>query len=65
LLYRRKFPFVKVLSRSRLEERIIENTDGTAVRARTMLRGDFPLPDAPEWAIVVYDIILLQFFINL
>jgi hypothetical protein len=30
-----------------------------------MLRGDFPLPDAPEWAIVVYDIILLQFFINL
>jgi hypothetical protein len=60
LLYRRKFPFVKILSRTRLEERFIENTDGTAVRARTMLRGDFPLPDAPEWAIVVYD----EIFVN-
>jgi len=60
LLYRRKFPFVKVFSRTRLEERFIENTDGTAVRARTMLRGDFPLPDAPEWAIVVYDEIFLN-----
>ena len=60
LLYRRKFPFVKILSRTRLEERFIENTDGTAVRARTMLRGDFPLPDAPEWAIVVYDEIFLN-----
>ena len=61
LLYRRKFPFVKVLSRSRLEERFIDNTDGTAVRVRTMLRGDFPLPDAPEWAIVAYD----EIFVNL
>lgn len=61
LLYRRTLPFVKVLSRTRLEERFIENTDGTAVRARTMLRGDFPLPDAPEWAIVVYD----ELFVNL
>jgi len=60
LLYRRKFPFVKVLSRTRLEERFIDNSDGTAVRARTMLRGDFPLPDAPEWAIVVYD----EIFVN-
>jgi len=60
LLYRRKFSFVKVLSRSRLEERFIDNTDSVAVRARTMLRGDFPLPDAPEWAIVVYD----EIFVN-
>ena len=60
LLYRRKFPFVKVFSRSRLEERFIGNTDGTAVRALTMLRGDFPLPNAPEWAFVVYD----EIFVN-
>jgi hypothetical protein len=60
LLYRRKFPFVKVLSRSRLEERFIGNTDGAAVRARTILRGDFPLPNAPEWAFVVYD----EIFVN-
>ena len=60
LLYRRKFPFVKVFSRSRLEERFIDNTDGTSVRARTMLRGDFPLPNAPEWAFVVYDEIFMN-----
>ena len=61
LLYKRTFPFVKLLNRSRLEERFIENVAGTAVRARTMLRGDFPLPQAPGWALVVYD----EIFVNL
>jgi hypothetical protein len=61
LLYKRMFPFVTLLSRSRLEERIIDNADGTAVRVRTLLRGDFPLPQAPDWAIVVYD----EIFVNL
>ena len=40
LLYRRKFPFVKVLNRSRLEERFIENTDGTAILYQSVA----PLP---------------------
>lgn len=61
LLYKRTFPIVKLLSRSRLEERIIDNADGTSVRARTMLRGEFPLWQAPDWAIVVYD----EIFVNL
>jgi len=61
LLYSRKFSFVKLFSRSRLEERIIDHADGTAVRARTMLRVDVPLPQAPDWAIVVYD----EIFVNL
>ncbi len=61
LLYKRTFPFVKLLSRSRLEERFIDNADGTSVRARTMLRGDFPLPHVPDWAVVVYD----EIFVNL
>ncbi|MGH7148037.1 MAG: DUF2490 domain-containing protein [Nitrospiraceae bacterium] len=61
LLYKETFPFVKITSRSRLEERLIEHTDGTAVRARTMLRVDVPLPQAPDWAIVVYD----EIFVNL
>jgi Protein of unknown function (DUF2490) len=60
LQYRRKFPFVKVLSRTRLEERFIENTGSVALRPRTLLRGDFPLPDAPGWAFVVYD----EIFVN-
>jgi hypothetical protein len=61
LVYSRKFPSVKILSRSRLEERIIDNADGTAVRVRTLLRADFPLPDLPDWAIVVFD----EVFVNL
>ena len=31
LLYKETFPFLKVTSRSRLEERFIEHTDGTAL----------------------------------
>ena len=49
-----------MLSRSRLEERFIDNTDSVALRARTMLRGDYPQPHTPEWAIVVYD----EIFVN-
>lgn len=60
LLYARKYPFVKVLIRPRLEERFIEHTDGVSVRSRTMLRGDFPFPHAPKWAIVVFD----ELFVN-
>ncbi|HEU0069236.1 MAG TPA: DUF2490 domain-containing protein, partial [Nitrospiraceae bacterium] len=61
LTYREKFSFVKVVSRTRLEERFIEHTDSASIRARTLLRGDFPLPNAPEWALVVYD----EIFVNL
>ena len=61
LIYKQTFPFVKVFSRSRLEERFMEHTDGTALRARTMLRGDVPLLQIPDWAFVVYD----EIFVNL
>lgn len=61
LVYSRRFPSIKMFSRSRLEERVIDNADGTAVRARTMLRIDYPLPDARDWAIVVFD----EIFVNL
>ncbi len=60
LIYNRKFSFFKLLSRSRLEQRVIDRADGVAVRARTMLRGDFPIPQAPDWALVVYD----EVFVN-
>lgn len=61
LLYIERFPFVKLTSRSRTEERFIDHTDGTSFRIRTMLRGDFPLPRIPDWALVVYD----EIFVNL
>ena len=60
ILYSRKFEFFKITSRTRLEERWIEYVDGTAVRFRTALRGMYPLPMAPEWALVAAD----EIFIN-
>ncbi len=61
VLYARKFDSFKITSRTRLEERWIEHADGTAVRFRTMLRGQYPLPMAPEWALVGYE----EIFVNL
>ncbi|MBI5314960.1 MAG: DUF2490 domain-containing protein [Nitrospirae bacterium] len=55
------FPFVKLLSRSRLEERWIQHVSDTAFRARTMLRVDVPLPMIPSWSFVTYD----EIFVNL
>ncbi len=59
--YAHKFQSLNTLSRARLEERWIEGADGTALRLRLMLRGMYPLPIAPKWALVSYD----EVFINL
>jgi hypothetical protein len=61
LMYGREVANFAILSRTRLEERWIEHVDGTAVRFRHMLRGMYPLPSAPAWALVVYD----EIFVNL
>ena len=55
ILYTRKFESFRISSRTRLEERWIEHVDGTAVRFRTLLRGMYPLPMSPEWALVASD----------
>jgi Protein of unknown function (DUF2490) len=55
ILYTRKFDSFKIVNRTRLEERWIEHVDGTAVRFRTMLRGQYALPMAPDWALVASD----------
>lgn len=60
-IYTQKFGGFKFMSRTRLEERWIEHADGTAVRFREMLRLAYPLPIAPDWALVGYD----EIFINL
>lgn len=60
VLYTRKFESFKIVSRTRLEERWIEHVDGTAVRFRTMLRGQYPLPMVPEWALVAADEIFIH-----
>ena len=55
------FPFVKILSRTRLEERWIQHVSDTAFRARTMIRVDVPLPMFPSWSFVTFD----EIFVNL
>lgn len=52
ILYSRTFETFKIVSRTRLEQRWIDDLDGTAVRFRTMLRGQYPLRMAPGWALV-------------
>ena len=67
LTYRDKFsfleslPFIKIQSRTRLEERWIDHAHGTALRPRTMLRVDIPLPMVPDWSFVTFD----EIFANL
>lgn len=60
-IYSNTFSTFQLLSRSRLEERWIQSTSGTALRARTMLRVNFPLPAYPALALVAYD----EFFVHL
>jgi hypothetical protein len=55
LLYVQKFPAIEIMSRTRLEERWIEDVSGTAVRFRTLLRGKVPLGHQGQWAYVVQD----------
>lgn len=61
LIYARKFSDFKIFSRSRLEERWIDDAIGTSLRARTMLRGDIPLPVFPALSLAAYD----EIFVNL
>ncbi|HMS82348.1 MAG TPA: DUF2490 domain-containing protein [Nitrospira sp.] len=60
-IYTHKFGDFKFMSRTRMEERWIEHAAGTALRLRQMLKLSYPLPMAPEWALVGYD----EIFINL
>ncbi len=61
LQYRTAVHGFNLLSRSRLEERFIEDTSGVAIRARTMLRVGYPFGRAKAWSVVLYD----EVFINL
>ncbi|MBX3347632.1 MAG: DUF2490 domain-containing protein [Nitrospira sp.] len=60
-IYTQKFGDFKFMSRTRMEERWIDHAAGTALRFRQMLKLSYPLPIAPDWALVTYD----EIFINL
>ncbi len=61
LSYRESFSHFRVFSRTRLEERFIRDAVGTALRAREMVRLDFPFGEKQDWSWVVYD----EIFVNL
>ncbi len=59
--YSRPFPSFRLLSRTRLEERWIQDSLGTSLRAREMLRLMVPVSGSELWAVVLYD----EIFVNL
>lgn len=60
-LFENQWKKLKIVNRTRLEERFIENAGETAVRARHMLRLAHPIPKTKKWSLVVYD----ELFVNL
>lgn len=59
--YRRSFSSFRIFSRTRLEERFLQDAGGAAIRARQMLRADFPFDKDQIWGAVIYD----ELFVNL
>ena len=59
--YRHIFTNVRIFSRTRLEERFLQDAGGVAIRARQMLRADFPFDKDQMWGAVIYD----ELFVNL
>lgn len=59
--YTYKASGLRFMSRTRLEERLIEHVEGTSVRLRQRLKLAYPLPFVPEWEVVTYD----EIFVNL
>ncbi len=60
-IYSRPFHAFRLLSRTRLEERWIQDSRGTSLRAREMLRFMVPVAGSEVWSFVVYD----EIFVNL
>lgn len=59
--YRHGFLNFRIFSRTRLEERFLQDAGGAAIRARQMLRVDFPFDKDQIWGAVIYD----ELFVNL
>lgn len=61
LLFENQWKKLKVVNRTRLEQRMIDNAGGTSVRGRHMLRLAYPLTKSKKWHGVAYN----ELFINL
>jgi hypothetical protein len=55
------FSKLTMVNRSRLEQRWFEGADGTAVRARHMVRLAIPFTESKKWSWILYD----ELFVNL
>lgn len=55
VLYEKEIGRFILSSRSRLEERFIENVSGAPVRFRNMFRVQYALDKNKDWAFVIYD----------
>jgi hypothetical protein len=54
-MYLRRFARFSLLSRTRLEQRMLSGAGGVAVRLRQQVRVMVPLPSDPAWALVAFD----------
>lgn len=46
---------LSITNRTRLEQRMLEDADGTSLRLRHMLRLAYPIDPKKKWAVVLYD----------
>ena len=60
LLLEHEWRKLKITNRTRLEERFVANSGGTAVRARHMLKLSYPITKSGKWSVVGYD----ELFVN-
>jgi len=60
-LFENQWGKLKIVNRTRLEERFIENASGTSVRARHMLRLVYPITKFGKWSAVTYDELFVHF----
>lgn len=60
LLWIKKMPRFLFMSRTRLEQRFLENNPKTAYRARQLLKFMLPLTHYPQWSVVSSDELFLH-----
>jgi len=52
---------LKILHRSRFEQRWVETGDDVGLRWRQMLRGQLLITDCPQWSLIAWDEVFLNF----
>lgn len=61
VMFENKIKKLTIINRTRLEERWFENSGGTSVRARHLVRGLYPIGKSKKWSLVASE----EYFVNL